>query len=63
MTTLRKILKLFKILLLTNSGLHKAKDMAKRYIHLAKKELTKFPNNHWKNSLISICDNMLDRKS
>ena len=45
----------------TNSGLHARIWQA--YIHLAKKELTKFPNNHWKNSLIRICDSMLDRKS
>ena len=59
----QKDFKIIQNFVTTNSGLHKARDMAKQYIHLAKKELTKFPNNHWKNSLIRICDSMLDRKS
>jgi len=59
----KKDFKTIQNFVVTNSGLHFAKDMAKYHINLAKKELTKFPNNHWKNSLISICDNMLNRKS
>ena len=59
----KKDFKIIQNFVITNSGLHTAKDMAKRYIDLAKKELTKFPNNHWKNSLTSICDSMLGRKS
>ena len=59
----KKDFKTIQDFVIANNGLHLAKDMAKYHIHLAKKELTKFPNNHWKNSLISICDNMLNRKS
>ena len=59
----KKDFKTIQNFVITNSGLHLAKDMAKHHIHLAKNELTKFPNNHWKKSLISICDNMLTRKS
>ena len=60
---LKKDFKIIQNFVISNGGLHTAKDTATSYIHLAKKELAKFPNNHWKNSLISICDSMLDRKS
>ena len=54
--TVQKDFKTIQNFVITNSGLHLAKDMAKHHIHLAKNELGKFPNNHWKKSLISICD-------
>lgn len=59
----KKDFKIIQNFVINNRGLHYSKDIAKHHIHLAKKELAKFPNNHWKNSLVSICDNMLNRKS